>query len=218
MLAIRISSVLLVTACSSATATNDSPDAGTPTYQRYTGRLASTATFPFGGPPYCNFSVTLKDVELDVMFRDESFVVATTLKNRMVEANVGSCPYPPGMPSNQVFEHRGGPWGANDDGNHRPILAGLDANKPETAVTAEVGGPNAPGQRANLRWARLGAEPTLTWIVTASVTLQLATCTAGAAICVGGTEGSLYTCVDGAVMHQVMQCEAGCAASGQACN
>ncbi len=227
VLTIRISSVLFVTACSSATAGEETPDAGTATYQRYTGRLATTAEFPFGGPPYCNYTVRLRDVEADVVFRDASLVVAMTLDDTTVEATVGSCRFPPAMPSPQVFEHRGGPWGVNLDGKIRPVLSGLDANRPKTAVSAEVSAPAAAGVEVSLRWARTDQDPTLTWIVTASLPLTPAPCTTGTAVCLGGGEGTLFSCVDGTamggtvmgtVLHEVMRCEAGCAASGQACN
>lgn len=189
------------------------------TYQHYSGHLATTETIPFGGDPYCMYSVTLKDVVVDVTFRDVMQLVTATVEDTMTEGIIGTCPYPPAMPNRQVFEHRSGPWVANPDGFYRPMLVGLPANRPATAITAEVSTPDAKVSLARLRWARTDQDGTLNWLVTGSVTAEPVSCTPGALICVGGTEGILFGCLeDGASLQLNKQCSAGCSASKDACN
>ena len=153
-----------------------------------------TQTVPFGGMGYCDYTVVLKSVELDVVLRKMSELAAMSIEDTMTEGIVGTCPYTPEPASRQMFSHnsaRAVP--TNADGNVEPMLSGVAANRPMTSALALVTVMNSGELSATVRWVRTDQGPPLKWIVATSapITLQAQTCTPGANVCVGGSQGTL---------------------------
>ena len=219
--------ILAVAACSASTEGSTEPprvDAappgtgGSPDYVRYRGTLATTASMAFGGDPYCNYSVALKSVEIDLVLRTTDELSAMAIEDTMTESIVGTCPYEPSPPNRQQFTHDNGrAVPVNGDGKAEPLLSGIASNQPMTAATAVVTVARDGLVQATARWERTDQGPPLKWIIStpSPVMLQRSTCTPGGSICVGG---SLYSCVDGMQMLATSICTAGCAASKTACN
>lgn len=226
----RLGLIIALCGCNAGVEGTSGPgggDASTPgggdaaEFVRYRGTLANTQTVPFGGSGFCDYTVVLQNVELDVVLREASELAAMSIEDTMTEAVVGSCPYTPEPPSRQVFSHdskRAVP--TNADGNVEPMLTGATANRPMTKALALVTVQNASALSATVRWERTDQGPPLKWIVatTAPIALQPQTCTPNANVCVGGTQGTLYKCEDGMKMSVVRLCTAGCAANKTACN
>lgn len=197
------------------------PNGSKAEFVRYKGSLAMTQTVPFGGMGFCDYSVVLKNVDLEVVLRDAQELAAMTVEDTMTEAVIGTCPYTPEPPSRQQFSHNSGrPLPKNADGNVEPVLTGIAANRPMTSALALVTVRNASELTATVRWERTDQGPPLKWIVatTAPITLTPQTCTPGANVCAGGAQGTLYTCDDGMKMIATKLCGTGCAASKTACN
>ena len=53
--------------------------------QRYTGQLAMTSTVRFGGSPYCDYSVTLRNIVLDVTLHPQRQRLETEQQEKGVE-------------------------------------------------------------------------------------------------------------------------------------
>jgi hypothetical protein len=186
---------------------------------RYRGTLATTQTVAFGGMGYCDYSVVLEDVAIDVVLRETEELAAMSIENTMTEGVVGTCPYAPQAPSRQIFSHESGHAVPLDaDGKAEPALTGVVENRPMTNATSVVTVRNSAAT-ATIRWERIDQGPPLKWVVTttAPIAMQPQSCAPGANVCVGGAEGTLYTCADGMRMSVARICSAGCAASKTAC-
>jgi hypothetical protein len=197
------------------------PGGGKPEFVRYKGSLAMTQTVPFGGMGFCDYTVVLKSVDLEVVLRNSEELSAMTIEDTMTEATVGTCPYTPEPASRQQFSHNSGrPVPKNADGNVEPTLSGIAANRPTTSALALVTVQNSNELSATVRWERTDQGPPLKWIVatTAPIPLTPQSCTPGANVCAGGSQGTLYTCDDGMKMIATKLCGTGCAASKTACN
>jgi len=186
---------------------------------RYRGTLSSTPSVQFGGDTFCTYSVQMREVVFDVVVRGDEDLTSMSVDNTMVESIVGSCPYAPQPQNRQHFSLSSSPTGARDDGSFAPVLAGDASNQPRTALASRVTQQGGTLQ-ATARWERVDIDPPLNWAVNtaAPVTLQPATCEAGAFVCAGGSSGSLYVCEDGMHMSMVRPCAAGCASSERECN
>lgn len=189
---------------------------GTAEHYRFTGTLASTATVPFGGSPYCDYAVTLRDVVVDVVLREDSYLVNSLVTDTMIEQALNGCPHQPAAPNAQVFEYRGSPLAG--DSSFQTALEGRSTNSPVTALELALTAPAAAPPSANVRWTRIDQGPPLSWTVRAdNLALVPISCEQGAPVCVGRDEGTLYTCTDGMRLRESKRCAAGCA-SATACN
>lgn len=191
-----------------------------PEFLRYRGTLGATQSIPFGGMGFCTYSVLLQNVDVDVVLRAGEELAAMSIEDTMAETVVGSCPYTAEPPSRQMFSHDSArPVPATAEGRVEPTLAGITANRPMTNATALVTVEGGTVQ-ATARWERVDQGPPLKWIIstTAPITLQPQNCTPNAGVCVGGAQGSLYTCDDGSKMKAVRKCATGCNAAKTACN
>ena len=202
------------------------PDASVPTadappgmvmgYQRFIGTLQSTASVPFGGAPYCNYKVVLQNVLVDITLDPTGRLTWMNVDDTMVEAVVGSCPYPAQQPSAQVFEYQSSaPLTAGNDGTYSPTLTGLSTNRPATALTVKVATVSPTALNTSATWHRTDQVAQLNWtVMTASpIDLAVAPCQVDSIYCLGGsTLGALYQCVDGTHMTVVKTCTTGCTA------
>ncbi len=183
-------------------------------HQRFIGRLTASPTVAFGGTPYCDYTVTLRDVVLDLTVRASTELTALTISNNVVEATVGSCPFTPSPVSQQVFDHRGGPRPLPIESTVQPTLEGLAANQPQAAASGMVQAVASGAYIATLRWERTDqADPLLKWVVATAMPVALArtSCEVNDLYCLGGTTGSLYRCTDGSRLRVVDACANGCA-------
>jgi hypothetical protein len=156
------------------------PDAGPgkpPPPIDFTGALAATAKVPFGGSPYCNYDVTLKQVAVDVHLLASGDVADATVTDTMVEDAPG-CQYPPQNPSNQSFAFASSEKIA---GGVKVTFTGAQDNKPATALVmtittsppdAGADAASADGYPATLTWNRTDQPAPLAWKVTAKITLR----------------------------------------------
>lgn len=189
---------------------------GIPEHYRFTGRLTSTATVPFGGSPYCDYAVTLRDVVVDVVLREDSYLVNSLVTDTMVEQALNGCPHQPAPPNAQVFEYTGSPLAGASA--FQTALEGRSSNAPETALELAIAAPSSALPTANVRWTRTDQGPPLGWTVSAdNLELSMIPCMQGAAVCVGRDAGTLYTCTDGVRLRESKRCAAGCASS-TSCN
>jgi hypothetical protein len=185
-----------------------------PGVQRFIGNLGMTNTVQFGGSPYCNYSVTLKNVVLDVTLHPTHGLTTMSVADTMVEATDMACPFPPAAMSRQFFAHDGGPQLANGSGSFVPVLDGQSTNAPMTAATVVVTPMNPNVIVSTVRWERTDQGPPLKWVVMPSVAiaLQRVTCETNDLYCLGdGAIGALYGCTDGLNLAEIKHCAAGCA-------
>ncbi len=183
--------------------------------ERFIGRLASSQTVPFGGSPYCMYSMTLKDIVLDVTTHPDDGLVTMLVADTIDEKIVGSCPYGVTTGNRQLFDHRDGPVLPNLMDAYVPDLAGAPTNSPRVAVTATVVADKTPLE-ASLRWRRTDQSAPLDWVVetTTPIVLERVSCEVGDVYCLGGsTQGSEYGCIDGVHFEQLKRCTNGCAPS-----
>jgi hypothetical protein len=141
----------------------------------YAGALATTAKVPFGGPPYCKYNVTLKNVTVDVQLLATGEIADATVTDLMVEEAV-SCPHPPANPNNQSFAFDSAQKTAD---GVKVTFKGASTNSPKTSLVMTVttspadGGVDggSDGYPADLTWTRTDEPAPLAWKVNAKVSL-----------------------------------------------
>ena len=192
----------------------DGPKPGPdPGVQRYIGQLTMTATVPFGGTPYCSYSMTLKAVTFDVTVHPTGGLTTMSVTDMTNEAIVGTCPYAPAAATLQGFAHEGGPTLPDANGSFKPVIDGLATNQPMTALTVVVQPMTDASINVTARWQRTDQVPTLTWVITtpAAVPLARVPCEVNGIYCLGDRAvGSLYGCTDGIHLTAIKHCSAGC--------
>lgn len=201
--------------------TDGAPSGTIADHVRFRGQLATSPTVPFGGDPFCDYDVRMRDVVVDVVLRGDDELVSIAIDNTMVEGIVGTCPHLPEAPSRQHFEYGGVPLAASAGGVFRPQVAGAPSNRPATALGVVVTPVGQDALEVMPRWQRTDQGPPLAWVVTIPAPIALATlpCEAGAQVCIGTTsDGVLYQCADGEHLAPLRRCTSGCATSQTACN
>ena len=182
----------------------------------YSARLATTPSVPFGGPPYCNYSVRLSDVRLDVMMNATDGLSSMLVADTMNEATVGMCSFAPAPSSRQGFAYLGVPRPADPDGAFTPMLQGLPANAPKTALAVSITRGSAEALSATVSWSRTDQTAPLEWTVATQspIALTRRTCEIGKTYCLGDSnQGLLYSCVDGSHLTRIKVCSPGCIAA-----
>jgi hypothetical protein len=187
-----------------------------PGVERFVGRLAMSPTVPFGGAPYCNYKVTLKDIVVDVVMHPKDGLVSMVVGDTMVETIVGSCPYPPAAMSRQQFQITGLPVaGAGGGMTFQPALMGMPANTPKADLTTSLTRDGTTNMTvAPMRWHRTDLGPPFDWVVLTPIdlTLDRVACEPGGIYCFGGAlEGAEYGCgTDGQHLARLKMCAKGC--------
>lgn len=173
---------------------------------------ATSAVVPFGGTPYCNYTVQLQDLAVDVIAHGPAEVTTATVAYHRVETAPG-CTYAPAPPNDSYFDHRGGPTADTGNG-FAPALVGRATNSPIADGTAAItlaGG----GGAVDLTFRRTDTgDPKLDWTVTVNgVALAQASCAPGSIACYGGAlEGAVFSCnADGQTLTPTTVCANGCA-------
>jgi hypothetical protein len=148
----------------------DSPlGAGTTAYR---GTLDTTAATKFGGSGFCEYTITLKQVEVEINVSVTGEVKSATaldLTSEAVVPVVPPCTFSPAPPSIQKFTLKSATPTAT---GAMLVMQGDAANKPVTSLaitlTSGVG-----AYSAGARWVRTDQQPPLMWMVTANLTLTL---------------------------------------------
>lgn len=149
-----------------------SPDAGPdapPGSTVYRGILAATGTFPFGGSPYCSYTMTLRDLEAELALSTTGAIVGGTAQAISVEATVPPCPNPPIPPRLLKFT-----FGSSTalGGAFMVVMNGAATNDPKASLTMTVI-PAAGALSAASRWTRTDQPAPLDWSVTANLNLTI---------------------------------------------
>jgi hypothetical protein len=182
--------------------------------ERFIGRAATSPTVPFGGSPYCNYSMTLRDIVVEVLADPIDGLVAMVVRDTTSEAIVGTCPYAAAAPNRQVFEHVGGTQLWPSSNMIVPDMQGNTSNSPRTAATSSLVREKDTRLTATLTWRRTDQPAPLDWTVMmpAPMILDRVLCEMGHIYCIGGAlSGTEYGCVDGLRMVERKQCANGCA-------
>lgn len=157
-----------------ATTTNDPPpvehvDAGDGTAATtYVGKLDTTVTVPFGGTPYCKYTVTLKSVEIEVAALPNGTVIGAEARDTMIEATVPPCSNSPAPPSARAFTFT--TYTATGADTAQIAFSGAATNHPATKLLIDlkkVGG----AYEASVSWHRTDQSAPLDWTVTTKITL-----------------------------------------------
>jgi len=163
----RVAVALCAAACGDvATAPADSGVAGV-----YRGHIEMTPPFTFGGLPFCNYSITLEQLDVELTLDASGSVRAGKVQDLNVEtvlATVPPCPAGPIPPNIATYTLASAmPAGA---GTLLTFLAG-PTNEPEVDLTATlttIGGMKT----AKLSFQRINvADDVLAWMVAATATL-----------------------------------------------
>jgi hypothetical protein len=184
-----------------------------PGVEWFTGRLATTPTVPFGGAPYCNYSVRLSDVRIDVTMHPTDGLSSIIVADTMNEATVGTCSFPPAPINRQGFSYLGVPQPPDTNGAFTPMLQELPTNSPKTAIGVSMTRPTPDALTSTVRWDRTDQAAPLAWTVTATnpIALDRRACEVGKIYCLGGSrQGLLYSCVDGSHLTRIKICTPGC--------
>lgn len=221
---VRLLAVLAVAACSPGVGSDApptaAPDAGSMGgtgdprgLERFVGRAGTSPTVPFGGDPYCDYSITLKNIVAQVLADPQDGLVAMVVADTTSEAIVGTCPYAPAAMTRQVFEHTGGALAWSQDNTVGPNLQGNASNSPEADLGSILTREKDGSLTATLRWQRTDQTPPLDWTVLmpAPLVLERVACETGDIYCIGGSlAGTEYGCVDGTHLVVRKPCASGC--------
>lgn len=161
-------------ACGEVPIEDMTPDAAPqqPIMRTYQANLAMSPVANFGGvlPDYpCTYTMTLRQISLQLQLDDSGKVVGGTLQNMTDEevTNPGPCPYLPADDTLQKFTFKSAtPVGASS----MVVMQGDKANAPESSLALTVT-PTGSSYIAAGRWTRTDQVPALTWSVTASLNL-----------------------------------------------
>jgi hypothetical protein len=146
----------------------DADDAGAPA-RHFTGKLAMSSVTPFGGSPYCKYTMTLKQIAVDVTISGAGNVAAASVTDLAVEAAVQPCPNPAAPQGMQTYSLASSlrlPSG----GLHLE-LAPDPANATVASLVIE-GDFSVDHVTASAEWHRTDQQPPLDWRVTTGVLLD----------------------------------------------
>lgn len=161
-------------ACGEVPIEDLTPDAAPqqPLTRTYQANLAMAPAAPFGGvlPDYpCKYTMTLKQVSLQLQIDGDGKVVGGTLQNMTNEVitNPTECPFLPDTDRLLKFTFKSAtPVGASS----MVVMQGEKANAPETSLALTVT-PTGSSYIATGRWTRTDQVPALTWSATANLNL-----------------------------------------------
>jgi hypothetical protein len=162
---------LLTSACgqvthSSADAASDTPPAEPPV--TYKGTLTQTQAMPFGGSPYCDYTITLKQLEIELVILPlANQVVSGSVDDLNVEAAVPPCPN--GSIPVGIARYTFAP-AAPAASNAALTFTGDSANAPNASLSVQLMSAGNVYQ-ANLGFHRTDSVGTLNWSVLATVPL-----------------------------------------------
>jgi hypothetical protein len=121
----------------------------------------------FGGEPFCEYTITLKQVEVEIAALENGDLVSATVKDLAVEGAVPPCPHPPIAPTLHTFALTTTTKTAS---GLTLAFEGAKSNKPETSLVIDLARVGVTYE-ASLGWKRTDQVPPFDWLVTAKMTL-----------------------------------------------
>lgn len=142
-------------------------DGAAPATTTLSGGVASVPPVTFGGPPFCMYTVTLKQLSLEIDLRGGQAVAART-QHLGVEETVPPCTFEPQPPSISRYTLDSATGSAE---RLTLTMRGDPANAPTTSLTIELTSVG-DAHEATLGWKRIDQGPPLDWAVIAKLTLS----------------------------------------------
>lgn len=133
----------------------------------YKGKLDATKAVKFGGDPFCEYTMTLKDIEIEVAALESGEVIGAAVKDLAVEATVPPCPHPPMDPSMQRFALTTVTKTAS---GATLAFEGAKTNQPVTSLVIDLTQVGVTYE-ASAGWKRTDQTPPLDWEVRTKLTL-----------------------------------------------
>jgi hypothetical protein len=133
----------------------------------YKGTLDTTKAVAFGGDPFCEYTMTLKDIEIEIAALESGEVIGAAVKDLAMEGTVPPCPHPPMAPSMQRFALTTVTKTAS---GATLAFEGASANRPETSLVIDLTRVGVTFE-ASAGWKRTDQTPPLVWEVRAKLTL-----------------------------------------------
>lgn len=168
----RYLAVVALAACGSVNgkvtpdaSTADAADMSQPT--TYHAMLDHTDAVPFGGTPYCNYTITLEQLDVAIAIQASGRVSSATVQDLNVEGTLMMCPYPPSPPSIANYSLESS---KPVSGGTELTFKGAAANAPAVALTAVLQ-PTGSIYSAHLGFMRTDQVSTLNWSVAVTLTL-----------------------------------------------
>lgn len=135
----------------------------------WVGVLRSTSTVRFGGSGYCDYSIRMEDVRLQLTVDAAGTILAVNLAATAIE-EAPQCQQRP-IPRN-VHSYE---YAANTNEPRAPVtLSGSSTNEPHAKATIEAVALEGTTPHASIRWQREDTtDPLLKWIINESVPVRL---------------------------------------------
>ena len=132
--------------------------------------MSPPANFGGAGTYVCRYTMTLRQIQLELVISPEGQVLGGSAQNMTDEkvTNTGECPFLPAMPTMQKFRF----LSATPVGNMiMVVMEGDITNAPKASLGITLA-PTSGGFASSARWTRTDQVPELTWTVTATMTLE----------------------------------------------
>jgi hypothetical protein len=134
----------------------------------FKGTLDTTVPVKFGGKGYCEYTMTLKQVAIEVAALESGEIIGAAVKDLAIEGTVAPCTYNPMPPSDQTFALTTVTKTAS---GATLAFEGAKTNRPETALVIDLTRVGITYE-ASAGWKRSDQTPPLVWSVQAKLTLQ----------------------------------------------
>ncbi|MDB4935949.1 MAG: hypothetical protein JWP87_2921 [Labilithrix sp.] len=145
------------------------PDASLPAKtRRFTGTLAATMPTAFGGSPYCDYKITLKQIDVDVTLDEAGRPVSASISDLALEESVPPCTLEPAPPNIHKFSLASSV--PLPSGGLHLELSPDPANFPVAALILE-GNFASDSVEAALEWHRTDQDAPLDWRVQTTMPL-----------------------------------------------
>ncbi len=147
------------------------PPPDSPTATTYAATLDATATVAFGGSPFCDYKVTLRNVAIELAALPSGQVISATAKNRMVEATTPASPTCNGVkplpPSEMSFSLKT----TTDTPDGTTLLfVGAATNAPKVELIVDLKKSGSSSEAA-ASWRRTDGVAAVNWTVKAKLAL-----------------------------------------------
>ena len=145
----------------------DAPDAAAMTIA-YQGTLGQTTPKPFGGAPFCNYTITLKQLEIDLAILPPGQATSGRIQALNVEATDAACTHDiiPATIANYTLSSSS--VGA---GTTTLTFAGAAGNAPMASLVVSLT-PSGSAYNAVLTFHRTDIAPPLDWMVQTTLLLS----------------------------------------------
>jgi hypothetical protein len=133
----------------------------------YKGTIAQTLLVAFGGTPYCNYTITLKQLEINLDILSSGQVTTGRVQDLNVEGTDATCPDVPIPPKIANYTLTSA---TPASGSTMLTFQGAVDNAPAVSLLALLTG-SGMAYTAMLSFHRIDQSPPLDWSVTATLSL-----------------------------------------------